>query len=90
MSVQVPNIKQNNKKDLLTMMKAKHINHFHVYRNGFNYLCYYDDENEVFSIVKVNSRLQTVSRTLIKANSISEFLNSGIIFDIEEFKNFYQ
>ena len=76
-------------KELLNMLKVKHLNHFHVKRKGFNYFCCYDDENEGFSIFKINESQQTVSRVLIQANSISEFLHSDIINEIEEFKKLY-
>ncbi|KLN65059.1 MULTISPECIES: hypothetical protein [Vibrio] len=82
-------LKRGSERELLNMLKMKHINHFHVKRKGFSYFCFYDDENEGFSMFKINDGQQTVSRMLIKANSISEFLNSDIISDIEDFKKIY-
>lgn len=82
-------LQSNSEKELLNMLKMKHLNHFHVRRKGFSYFCFYDDENEGFSMFKINDGQQTVSRMLIKANSISEFLHSDIISDIEEFKKNY-
>ncbi|MDC5805177.1 hypothetical protein OPW36_18645 [Vibrio europaeus] len=82
-------LKRGSEKELLNMLKIKHLNHFHVRRKGFSYFCFYDDENEGFSMFKINDSQQTVSRMLIKVNSISEFLHSDIISDIEEFKKIY-